>query len=192
MSMQRKYSIIALIAIFIPTTALANVGIPLIFFTLPAMLIGLLPIIVIEAYIYKKNLNIPLMKAIISSATANTVTTTLGVPITSFVLMLLTFPTLFLDDIDLHPIVENFLAVTLQAPWMGIGPRGPEGLEWLVPTAILVLLIPFCLVSWQIEYFIVKDMNKQLEPPLVKSVCLRANIITYGLLALVPISMYFV
>ena len=91
-----------------------------------------------------------------------------------------------LSEMGLHPIVENFLAVTWHAPWLG-----PSDSD-LVPTAMLVLLIPFCFVSWQIEYFIVKRMNKQLEPPLVKSVCLRANIITYGLLALVPISMYFV
>ena len=192
MSMQRKYSIIALIAIFIPTTALANAVIPLIFVTLPIMLYALLPIIWIEAKILKNNLNLPLKKAMISSAIANTVSTIFGIPLTWFVVALLQFISggFFIDpNTGLDTFSQKFLVVAWHMAWLSPIPPTHGNLALL---AMLLILIAFFFVTWQIEYFIVKRMNKQLEPPLVKSVCLRANIITYGLLALVPISMYFV
>jgi hypothetical protein len=185
---RRKIYIIALAAIFAPTAAWANIGVPMIFVTMPAMLIGLLPTIGIEAYIIKNNLNLIPKKAIITSTVANAISTTIGVPLTWGALVLLQMITGGGGAHGLQTFFKKFLAVTWQAPWLI---PYESDLGWMVPTAMLVLLVPFFFVSWRVEYLIVWKMNKLLDPRSVSSVCLKANIITYGLFALYPISSYF-
>ena len=183
-----KIYIIALTAILTPKAAWANIGVPMIFVTMPAMLIGLLPVIGIEAYVIKNKLNLLPKKAVISSAVANAISTIIGVPLTWGALVLLQMITGGDGAHGLQTFFQKFLAVTWQAPWLI---PYESDLDWMVPTAMLVLLVPFFFVSWRVEYFIVKKMNKLLEPRSVSSVCLKANMTTYGLFALYPISLYF-
>jgi len=188
-NMQKKlhYILVASLCL-IPATAWANIGVPMIFVTMPAMLIGLIPIIAIEAYLIKNQLNLLPKKAIISSGVANALSTLIGVPLTWGALVLVQMVTGGGGAHGLQTFFQKFLAVTWQAPWLI---PYESDLAWMIPTAMLVLLIPFFLVSWRVEYFIIKKMNKQIDAGAVKATCLKANAITYALFALYPLGLYF-
>ena len=80
------------------------------------------------------------------------------------------------------PCQCNFLLFS--SAW--IGP--PEGNQaWMIPAAILALLVPFFFASYGTEYLVMKHMvgmpeggNPKLAYPRVRIAVRNANLITYG------------
>jgi hypothetical protein len=79
------------------------------------------------------------------------------------------------------------LAVTWQAPWLI---PYEEDLNWMIPVAGLVLLIPFFFASWWSEYFVSKKLNETLPPTVLRIKVRNANLITYSLLAAWPLGFW--
>jgi hypothetical protein len=168
---------------------LADAGIPMIFLTLPAMLMLLVPIIVIEGLLCKKWLRLTTWEAMKSNAVSNLASTIIGVPVAWALMLGLEFGTMGLISKsngiqNWHSPLANIILVFLSSAW--IGP--PEGKNvWLIPAATLALLVPFFFASYGIEYLVIKFMvgmpeggPPNLAYPKVRIAVRNANIITYG------------
>jgi len=192
--MKRQSKILFSVFIFLLTLvspAYANVGVPMIFITLPGMLIALMPIIAIESKIYFRYFSLEKLKVIKYVTLTNSVSTILGIPLAWMlhtILLLsfghaysLLFPT---PNIFTNSRLSLFLQVTLGAAWLGPIERQ---LYWMIPSACLFLLIPYFFVSWYIEYLIMRKLAKTVENKLCKSATLKANLVSYSFLVIVVI-----
>ncbi|HSB08465.1 MAG TPA: hypothetical protein VLM38_03055 [Blastocatellia bacterium] len=160
---------------------LIDVGVPMIFPALPVMLVALLPIIVIEALVLRQYLTIPLSKAGEASGLANLASTFIGVPMTWVTLVAAQLLTGGGRAFGLKTLADKFLAVTWQTPWLIPYERN---LYWMIPTAALVLLVPFFFVSWYLEYLVAGRILKDFDAKKTKRAVAYANLTSYALLAL--------
>ncbi len=170
------------LCVALPTPALADVGVPMIFVTFPAMVAALIPVTVVEGLYLARALSLPKGNALKVSALANITSTLVGIPITWFILVVVQMVTGGGAALGLNTIGRRFLAVTWQAPWLV---PYESDLYWMVPGACLVLLIPFYLASCYIEGRVAKYHIVTLSPAVVEGAVDRANLLSYGLLVLV-------
>jgi hypothetical protein len=190
MSRKTKIVLAGLVMALLPVKAYANVGLPMLMVAMPAFIIALIPIIVIEAYIFKRA-GFPFKWALQRNAIANAVTTFIGIPLTWGVLLALQIATVGADCSEAtNTWPQRIFAVVANAPWMC--PFEPELIKWMMPTAMLILLVPFLFMSWLIEALVIRKTSKSFNGSRITAVCLRANLITYALLASYPIGLYFV
>jgi hypothetical protein len=191
---------------------LFDMGLPMIVPAMFLMILGLMPIILVEAYVISKKLGLVYTTVLGSSALGNIVSTLVGIPVTWFVLFGIQLATGGSSSFQVSSFWEKLFAVTLQAPWLLPGPRSDD---WMVYAAMLFLLIPFFFASWYIEYVVVRGrLAKQLysfrtrdhgtQPDGVPvtmtrdgylseiSIAIRnANLWSYALLALSVLAMFF-
>jgi hypothetical protein len=170
---------------------LADAGIPMIALTLPLMLIALIPVIAIEGFLCKKWLGLTISEAMKCNAVSNVVSTIIGVPLTWAVMLGVQFGAM--ASFDQSTTVQNWnspLATVIlflfHSAW--IGPAEGKNVWW-IPAAILVLLVPFFLASWGLEYAVIAYMvgmpeggPPKLEYPHVKLAVRNANLVTYGVM----------
>lgn len=165
---------------FAASPASANMGIPTIFLTLPAMLIALVPVVAIEAWIIIKRLGVSAGEASLTSTVANLTSTLLGLPVTWFVLLILSCFARPLIRPDLKRLQGRFLTAALEAP---LFPPYQQGYKnWMVLAGCLILMVPYFAASYlvenQVAMFILNDANATG----VSLSILEGNIITYGML----------
>ena len=165
----------------------ANAGVPMIFLAMPALLISIVPIILIEALYISRSLSFSLKKAAKTSVYSNIGSTLVGVPLTWGVLVLVQMIAGGGSAYGLETTQDKILAVTLQAAWLI--PYESE-MHWMIPAAGLILIVPFFLASWLTEYFIAKKLNVDTEPRLISRCMFVANLITYSLMSIWPIYWY--
>ena len=167
-------------------------GIPMIFVTMPAMVILLVPVIVIEGLLCRRWLRLTTWQAIKSNAVSNLASTIIGVPVAWAVMLGLELGTMGLDVIqEWHSPIAKIVIILLSAAWLGPPDRKDE--VWVVAAATLVLLIPFFFASYWIEYLVVRNMigvpdgeTPNLTYPSVKIAVRNANLVTYGAMFLAP------
>ena len=188
--MKSKKLVFALTALcLVPTVAWANIGLPMISVTFRLMVAAFIPIVLIEAHFFRKILNVGKFDAKIMSLLANLVSTVIGIPVTWLGLVFLQTITGGDSAYGLDTFFQKFLAVTWQAPWLV--PYAESELHWMIPTAMLVLLIPYFFASWIIESWVLENWLKETcDRSLVWRACLIANIVTYCLMALVPVGKF--
>lgn len=174
------------VACFSAQDAFANVALPFVFVTVPGMVLALLPVVIVEAYVIKKQLHVPYESARSVSISANLCTTFLGVPLTWVVAVIaeiicgyyvgcfshsspigkvLGFMVLG-SVILLDPTKGNddFLFVALQSAW---------------------ILVPCFFASWWIEYLVAAKKLKDIPKKQVKTAIMWANLYSYGALEVV-------
>ncbi|MDP2513959.1 hypothetical protein Q8W15_17405 [Photobacterium damselae subsp. piscicida] len=178
---------LGVLALFIPGIAYANAGVPMLFLAMPAFLISLVPIIAIETLYISKGMELPLAQSLKTVSISNVASTVVGIPLTWFLLVLVQMVTGGGGAHGIDSVIEKILAVTWQAPWLI---PYEKDLNWMIPVAGLVLLIPFFFASWWSEYFVSKKLNKTLPSESLKSKVRNANLITYSLLASWPIGFW--
>lgn len=183
----KKILIIAILLCAVTSPAHANAGIPMIFLTLPAMLMALIPVILIESfYLYKHGVEWKL--AVKWVKIGNVVTTVIGMPCTWFVLVIIqmTVGKILYDigALDVSIFWQQVLSVTIGAPWMM--DADPE-YRWMISVGALFLLIPFFWMSYWLETIILRYGIKTISHSRIRELCFHANLITYGLLALIPL-----
>ncbi len=161
--------------------SLADMGVPMLFITFPAMLVALLPVIVVEVLVLARHLGCSALAVWKPVALANVFSTCIGIPVTWFVLVVLQMVTGGGSAYGLDSVAEKFLAVTWQAPWLI--PYDTD-LGWMVPTAFLVLLVPFFFVSWWSEWKVAGRFLKHVDAPKLKGGMLISNLASYSLLSL--------
>jgi len=149
--------------------------------TLPALLAALAPVIWIEAHYSLRRLGLPYRRALAVSAVGNAASTVIGVPIAWAVLAgLETLSGGFSRTYQLGTLSGKLLAVTWQSPWLY---DYRDDLRWMVPAAALCLLVPFFLASVCIEYQVARRMLSPHPRSTVLAAVWRANLLSYGLLA---------
>lgn len=169
---------------------LFDMGLPMIFPSIMLMVIGLIPIVFVEAYVMRTELQIETQQLLAPVAIANLVSTFIGIPVTWFLLMLLEFASasVFGAVTDRNPWDDVF-SFTLGAPWIVPGLKNEN---WIILGAMLFLLIPYGLASWVVEYVVIKTIfTKKQDEAVNYSASLKdlkfsvgkANLISYCLLA---------
>lgn len=169
-----------------PQVAFANAGVPMIFLIMPVFGLAIVPIIIIETLYISKFLQLPKKTAAKTVTISNIVSTIVGIPLTWVVLVLIQMTTGGGSSYGLDSTLDKVLAVTWQAPWLI---PYESDLNWMIPIAGLVLLVPFFYASWWSEYFVTKQIHKDIGVVLIKKYVCNANLITYSLLSLWPILM---
>lgn len=182
-----KKTALVLFALIIPGVAYANAGVPMLFVAMPAFLISLIPIIAIETWYISRGLKLALGQALKTVSISNVISTVVGIPVTWFLLVLIQMVTGGGSAYGAQTFMGKVLAVTWQAPWLI---PYEQDLNWMIPTAGLVLLVPFFFMSWWLEYLVTKKLLKTLPALSIKNKVRNANIITYLLLALWPIGFW--
>jgi hypothetical protein len=166
------------------SAANANTGVPMLFLTLPAMLIALVPIIVLEAIVIGRLLGSSAIARAKSVVVSNVASTVVGLPLTWGVLVALQMVSGGGSSYGIATPIQKFLAVTWQAPWLIPYERD---LYWMLPAASLVLLIPFCFTSYFVEAPIVSRLEPGYSRACVRSAVLRANLFSYLILAAITL-----
>ncbi|WP_020413070.1 hypothetical protein [Microbulbifer variabilis] len=179
--------LLAFLALLAPGIAYANAGVPMLFLAMPAFLVSLVPIIAIETLYISKGMRLPLAQSLKTVSISNVASTIIGIPLTWFLLVLVQLVTGGGGAYGIDSLMGKILAVTWQAPWLI---PYEEDLNWMIPAAGLILLIPFFFASWWSEYFISQKLNKTLPSVSVKIKVRNANLITYSLLAVWPIGFW--
>jgi hypothetical protein len=133
---------------------MANMGLPMVCVTIPTMLIALFPIAWVESFVYRASLDLPRKERFWGTFIANFWSTVVGIPI---VWILLFVAQIFISG-NRRWIIETpeqrIEATVLQAAWL-TPYRGHLG--WMVPTASLVLLLPFYLGSVFVEHRVLAE-----------------------------------
>jgi hypothetical protein len=176
----RKFAI-ALFLVFVSTSAQADMGVPMLFVTLPKLVIGLVPVVILETFVLSFRLGKSFASQLGPAAVANLVSTLIGVPITWVLLVTLQVVSGGQSAYGLQTLRQKFLAITWQAPWLI---PYESDLNWMIPAASLVLLVPFFVASRLIEVPIVVRMGRSDEPRRVRVAVLWANAASYAFLAL--------
>lgn len=163
---------------------LANVGIPLIG---PAIALGwlaIVPVVVVEvaAAVWLLGWRVPFALRWVSLA--NALTTLLGIPATWFVVA----------------VVQSFtggsgwgdgsISGVIRSPaWLGPGYLADIG--WAVPLGLIVLCVPFFLMSWWVEcaflYSFATERNQGTKAA-IRQYAWKANLASYTLLVLLLVA----
>lgn len=182
-----KRLLFTLFVLLFPGIVYANAGVPMLFLAMPALIFSLLPIIAIEAFYLSKNLELSLGQSLKTVSISNFASTIIGIPLTWCLLAAIQMISGGGGAYGIDSVVGKILAVTWQAPWLI--PYAKD-LDWMIPVAGLVLLIPFFFVSWWSEYLVSTKLHSSLSFQKIKRKVRNANLITYTLLALWPVGFW--
>jgi hypothetical protein len=162
---------------------LADAGLPMIALTFPAMLILLMPVVLVEAFLYKRWLGIKTRKAFSYSVWSNIASLILGIPVAWMVMLLLEFSFFQVFESQVERYGDSPLA---KAVFLLVGSAwiGPTGTPWVIAAACLILLIPFFFASYGVEYTVVRLMMRnddvsEAELLDVRIAVRNANLATY-------------
>ena len=137
----RLFAIILLIAV--PSVALANAGLPMLAVVWPLSVPAFIPVVAIESWVVRRELNIHWRVALKLTTVANAFSTGFGIPLAWFAAGSLEFLLAFLvtnfTDSKSYPPhgVGEIGRIILSAPWLG---PFREGGYWIIPLATTVLL----------------------------------------------------
>jgi hypothetical protein len=162
--------------------AKADMGLPMIVIVWPGAWVLLLPIILIEAIVAHRILNLVWSKSIKVSAMTNAVSTIAGIPITWLFLAL---PLWGIGAIGFLSKLPKWLSFALMLPFYALWlPPMPESQEWLIPLSALILCIPFFYASVRIETRVAGKMLKEVKSEDIRFWVWKANIYSYGFICL--------
>lgn len=165
--------------LFLAQPVFADAGLPMIFLTYPAMLVALIPIIAVETALFAKGLGLGWKPAVWRVAVANVVSTVFGFPLTWFLEVILQMITGGGSAYGIDHFLGKVIAVTWQSPWLI--PYSGENLEWMVPVAAIVGMIPAFFMSVVVEGSILKRLGISPAEKL-RGLTWKANLASYGIL----------
>jgi hypothetical protein len=158
---------------------LADAGVPMIFLEMPAMLIALIPVIIIETLIAKRLTKLNWKPCGAGIALANLGSTFIGIPLAWGLMLGLEILTTGGTALGITNPLHKLAAVTLQAAWLI---PYEEHFYWMVPSATVMLLIPTFLISVWVERFICLRIWKDTEHKTATRAVWMANTISYAIL----------
>jgi hypothetical protein len=151
----------------------------------PLFIVALAPIILVESWVVRRAIGLPWRKCIWYMSKANIISTVIGLPLTWLVLVAAEFGLAYgfveLGGMESYP--PSFLGevggIIFSAPWLGPFKGGGY---WILPVAVIALLVPFYFVSAWAEALTVKPSFSTAEYPRMRAAVWRANLISYALL----------
>jgi hypothetical protein len=166
---------------------LADVGIPMIFVQWPLMLGALIPVIIVEALLIRRWVQISYREAFIGVTKANILSTLVGFPLAWLAMFVVEMGVLmplgaaaykwhwhFLDS----PFFQ-IIGFVIGIAWLG--PVNHTG-YWLVPLAAALLLIPSFYVSVWLESKVCRWTWPNIDSAVVRRGVFRANLASYTVL----------
>ncbi len=166
-----------------PAPILANMGLPMVALYLPPAWLALLPIILIESAYGVWRFKVPMGRAFVAQAAANSVSTLIGIPATWIILAL---GEMFVLEWAVSVAPEPLLIIVspiVGAAWLG---PGAEQTAWMVPLAVALLTVPFYAMSVVFEYLVVAQFFRHLPRQVIRRWTVRANAISYAFLVVTP------
>lgn len=174
-----------------PLPAYADIGLPMLAIVWPVFWLALIPIIFIEWRVLKRVLlGFSSKRLFYVAAFSNFLSTLIGIPVAWACLVGIEIAGHPLGTTGTFPSLNTFwqfvLGVTIQAPWLI---PYEDQFYWMIPTAFLVLLIPFFFISYWIEAFItLKCLKKdRATPAVIKKAVWKANLQSYAFLFLLNV-----
>lgn len=157
---------------------LANIGIPMLSVYAPVQLLAFVPVVAVETAWLRRSMG-PAWQGTWAKlcgkvAQANLFSTVIGVPLTWLALVILQVVT---GGSAAHGV--NWLAVTWQAPWLI---PYEDQMGWMIPTAALVLSVPFYVASALTEGSCLRRLLPDVEVAALNRACWQANGLSYLLL----------
>jgi hypothetical protein len=182
----------ALLLCLVPSIAWADTGLPMIVFLWPLCLIALVPVILLEAMLIFEwtGRAIKPQKIIAKVAYANLFSTILGIPLAwglVFIVQLCVQLVRVYTKIPVERMPETMqhlvLSVTMPAwlPYLGDAPF------WIPNVALFVLLVPAYLVTWRMEYLMLRKILHDIPVESLRVLVRNVNRITYVMLGLVVV-----
>jgi hypothetical protein len=166
-----------------PTLFLADIGLPMIFITLPLMFAGLIPVVFLETWVARPLLGANYGETFRAVTKANLISTAIGVPLAWLAMLALDLLMWALGGQLLEKVPEtpllNLIGVILFPSWL----VSESDSYWTIPVAAIALLIPTFFASWLLEaFFVAKDIN--VDRPIVRYAMFKANAVSYCFLLL--------
>jgi len=174
--------LVVLLLFAFPTVALANAGLPMLAIVWPLSVPAFIPVVAVESWVVRRALNIPWRVAITQMVKGNAFSTLIGIPlawIASFAVeRLLVILVINTTDSKSYPPpgVGKVGGVILSAPWLG---PFSEGSHWVIPLAIIVLLVPFFFASFWTEAWYVSCNLCPESPDRARRAVWSANAYSY-------------
>jgi len=175
-----RRAVTVLFVVFCVATPLeANSGLPMIALIWPWSWKLLVPIVLIETVVAVLGTPLTFRQSLVGATAANVFSTVVAIPITWVGLFLLEI--LFTGGgraLGLQGTWRKVVAAVVQAPWLV---PYENDLDWMVPSAIVVLLIPFFFISVFAEAHAFR-VSTRCEVEVAKRWSRLANSITYACL----------
>jgi hypothetical protein len=164
---------------------LANIGVPMLPVQGMFMIVALVPIILVEALIVWRKQSVGFQRSLGGSVAANIVSTLAGVPLSWGLIFLVMITSELVDDAlslswDSPAVMVAY--VVLNAAWLA---PYEEHLNWMVPMALAILMIPSYFLSVWIEFLVCKRIWKEADRKGIWNTMRFANGVTYGILILI-------
>lgn len=159
---------------------LANAGVPMLAIELPVMVIALVPIVLLEAWMYARSCGVDWNLAWRGAAWANVLSTFVGIPLVWLLQVAFQMSIGGGAGWGIDSPLLKLAAITLQSAWLI---PYEDHLDWMIPAAALFLLLPAIVVSIPCEQLILRRWFEATELKRVKSAVVRANLASYALLA---------
>ena len=157
----------------------ADGGVPMLYWSMIAIVAALIPIVLIQSYSAKKMLGVSITKAIGPISASN------------FTSLLVVFPALWVFWLSAQQLVggdvshslttwwKKLYAVTVQAPWLTHSGRD---LLWMVPAAAIVMLVPAFFLSVWSERLVLQWFWKNEEKSRLTKFSFMAHVPSYAML----------
>jgi len=163
------------------TQTLANIGLPMIFVHGPVFIMGLIPIVIIETFILRRFIDkSTIFECLKATTVANLVSTVIGLPLTWFVFVVIQMLANGGGNMPDSTLAERIYAAILQSPWQL---PNYHDYGWMIPRAAMIMLVPFFVISYQTERFVVQHIMKLNENTLVRKGVYWGNVTSYTCLA---------
>lgn len=162
-------------------------GLPLIALLEPALNLGFIPIVLAEAWFLRRALpNVSKTRLLGASVAANGFSTLVGVPLTWAAWMVVNVGWKYVRDAaGVSP--SGWFGKVLSALLGGAWVAGDKAMYWIVPVALLEILLVCFFVSYGSEAFIVRRFLPAADGPEVQRAVWRGNRATYGFLAVLTV-----
>jgi len=176
---------------------MANSGVPMIIFTLPGMVVLLLPVIALETFIVRRGFT-GWWPALRTVSAANLFSTLIGVPwawlqlcVIPMVFQIMMIPfSIFTVRLENTPVeISNAVpqwpdllrGVLMSPAWVIPFRRFERSLYWTVPLSMLILLIPYWYASYRSEMWMAEVMLRWRGEsiPQLAQLIFRANVWSY-------------
>ncbi len=165
-----------LLVLCAPAGVFADSGVSMILVAFPLMLLYLYPAIRIEQGIYMSALDMERKPAFYASALSNTVSIILAIPISWLLLWLVEKLTVGTSALGGASSPGKIVSVILQAAWL---PEYDGHMVWMIPAAVIVILVPAYFISILIKNRIVKGLVTVIDAKKVKGAVRKANLVSY-------------
>jgi hypothetical protein len=167
----------------VPSVVWADAGIPMLVLVWPGAWLALVPVVLIEALVARRILELGWGRSLRVALVANLASTGLGIPVTwlGLVLVEMLGAAVGMAGASLGVALEpgRWLEIAffpLMAAWLS------DSAPWMVVAAAIVLCVPFYFVSVWLEFFVARRFLPEFDRVQVKRWSRIANAVSYGLI----------